>query len=125
MFHADLWAPILLARAAIARMRTQRPRGGQLVVVNPVGRGIRPDDPVYCGLCWGLATFAETIRLAYTKDRVRVSVLETGAAYPPRAGVDEPPPSAVAHALIDLLTRPRRVSLNQIVLRPFPPAGIR
>ena len=120
MFQHDLWEPLLLAKAAVKAMLNQRPRGGRLVVVNPAGRGILPDDPVYCGLCWGLATFAESIRLTYTTDDIRVTVLETGAAYTSGDGPFEPTqPAAVAQALLGIMREPNRVSINELVIRPF------
>ena len=120
MFQADLWGPILLARAAVKAMIDQRPRGGHLVVLNPAGRSPLPDDPVYCGLCWGLATFAEAIRRAYIAAAIRVTVIETGAAYPTLNAAGVPPRyDVVANALIDVLMRPARVSINEIVVQPF------
>jgi NADP-dependent 3-hydroxy acid dehydrogenase YdfG len=123
MFQQDLWVPLLVGRAVLTAMQDQQPPGGHLVVINPVGRATLPDDPVYCGLSWGLAAFAEAVRLTYTGDAIRVTVLETAPAY--LTAPAPPADAAVGDALLAILTQPARVSISELVLQPVvgPPPG--
>jgi NADP-dependent 3-hydroxy acid dehydrogenase YdfG len=111
-----------------------RDGGGDLVNVSSVaGRKARPGNSVYAATKWGLNGWSEALRQELQPD-VRVTVIEPGAvateltdhitdAHAKEAAekmYDELAIAAedIAEVIAFAVTRPRRVTLNEILIRP-------
>jgi NADP-dependent 3-hydroxy acid dehydrogenase YdfG len=124
--HASL--PHLLAAAE------QEPRRvTDLVNVSSVaGRRVGQGGGVYQMTKWGVGTFSEALRQEVTRRHVRVSLVEPGAVATElvthvRPEVrDNLPPAAdeileaqdIADAILFIVTRPRRMAVNEVLVRP-------
>jgi NADP-dependent 3-hydroxy acid dehydrogenase YdfG len=126
--HAAL--PHLLAAAGSS------PRGVcDLINISSVaGRVARRGSGVYNLTKWGVGAFSESLRQEVTKRNVRVSVVEPGAvdtelpthlrpevmqAMASRfEGVERLHASDIAESIAFIVTRPRRMSVNEILVRP-------
>jgi NADP-dependent 3-hydroxy acid dehydrogenase YdfG len=88
---------------------------------------------VYSLTKYGVGAFTESLRQEVTERHVRISVIEPGSANTElrshlrievqardraRAGIERLEPADVADAVEYIVTRPRRVSVNEIVVRP-------
>jgi NADP-dependent 3-hydroxy acid dehydrogenase YdfG len=96
------------------------------------GRRVGVGGGVYQATKWGVGTFSEALRQEVTERRVRVSLVEPGATatelvrHVRQEVRDELPPSTtqplqaqdIADAILYIVTRPRRVSVNEILVRP-------
>ena len=125
--HAAL--PHLLASA-------QGERGvADLVNISSVaGRVARAGSGVYNASKWGVVAFTESLRQEYTTRHLRVSVVEPGAVateltdhLDPGAqavfkerfeGLDLLESEDIADAIEYMVTRPRHVAINEILIRP-------
>ena len=79
-----------------------------------------------------MGAFSESLRQELTKQYVRVSLVEPGATATELASHKRPeilesirgqfgqtmPPDAIADAIIYIVTRPREVTINEILIRP-------
>jgi NADP-dependent 3-hydroxy acid dehydrogenase YdfG len=126
--HAAL--PHLLAAAA------QDPRRvADLVNVSSIGgRTTRPGSQVYNATKWGVVGMSESMRQELAAQHVRVSVIEPGpvrteladanrpeirqAILGRQQGVEVLDPQDVADAIAYMVTRPRHVNVNEIMVRP-------
>ena len=123
--HASL--PHLLESAQ------QEPRRvSDLVNVSSVaGRRVGAGGGVYQMTKWGVGTFSEALRQEVTERRVRVSLVEPGATATEladhvreevranlSAGEDPLQAEDIADAILYIVTRPRRVGVNEILIRP-------
>ena len=102
-------------------------------VSSTAGRVARPASSVYNLTKFGLNGFTESLRQELLEERVRVSVIEPGtvdtelvdhltddlrdAVRRQVDGIDPLHPEDVADAITYIVTRPRRVSLNELLLR--------
>ncbi len=126
--HAAL--PHLL-RAAESEPR----RVADLVNVSSVaGRVARTGNGVYAATKFGVMAFSESLRQEVTRRHVRVTLVEPGAVMTELAGHNRPEiiegmranfgdtelmqASDIAETILFALTRPRRVVLNEILVRP-------
>jgi NADP-dependent 3-hydroxy acid dehydrogenase YdfG len=112
-----------------------RDSGGDIVNMSSVGgRNARKGASVYNATKWGLNGWSEGLRQELLPD-IRVLVVEPGAVdtpiidkvtheaskrafretYPPGTMLE---PADVAEAVVFALSRPRRVAVNEILLRP-------
>lgn len=125
--HAAL--PHLLAAAQDA------PRGVADVVniSSTAGRVARPGAAVYALTKFGLTAFAESLRQELVTRRVRVSVIEPGtvdtelvshvgddirqAAQQQVESIEPLRPDDIADAVVYIVTRPRRVAANEMLVR--------
>jgi NADP-dependent 3-hydroxy acid dehydrogenase YdfG len=98
------------------------------------GRVARSDDGVYAATKFGVRAFSESLRQEVTQRHVRVSVVEPGAVateivshmpeterqpYLQRlAGAEQLAAEDIADAIAYLVTRPRRVAVNEVLIRP-------
>ncbi|HET8653889.1 MAG TPA: SDR family NAD(P)-dependent oxidoreductase [Longimicrobiaceae bacterium] len=131
--HAAL--PHLLQAAADSPRRV-----ADLVNVSSVaGRIARQGSGVYNLTKFGVGAFSESLRQEVTQRHVRVSLVEPGAvatelishmrpeiqeATAPRfASVEKLESEDVADAITYLVTRPRRVAINEILIRPTEQQG--
>jgi NADP-dependent 3-hydroxy acid dehydrogenase YdfG len=137
MVDLNLKGLMYVAHAALPhllRAAGEEPRQvADLVNVSSVaGRRVGQGGGVYQTTKWGVGTFSEALRQEVTERRVRVSLVEPGAtatelvrhvrqevrdALPPAS---TPPLEAqdIADAILYIVTRPPRVSVNEILVRP-------
>jgi NADP-dependent 3-hydroxy acid dehydrogenase YdfG len=124
--HASL--PHLLAAAE------QEPRRvSDLVNVSSVaGRRVGQGGGVYQMTKWGVGTFSEALRQEVTRRHVRVSLVEPGAVatelvtHVRQEVRDNLAPAAdeileaqdIADAILFIVTRPRRMAVNEVLVRP-------
>jgi NADP-dependent 3-hydroxy acid dehydrogenase YdfG len=125
--HAAL--PHLLAAAAGDR--------GVADVVNVssvAGRVARLGSGVYNATKWGVGAFSESLRQEVTKRHVRVSLVEPGAVATELAGHNRPEVREtiaanfagvtrleapdIAAAVVYVVTQPRHVAVNEVLVRP-------
>jgi NADP-dependent 3-hydroxy acid dehydrogenase YdfG len=126
--HAAL--PHLLAAA------DQEPRRvADVVNVSSVaGRAARVGSGVYNTTKFGVGAFSESLRQEVTTRHVRVSLIEPGATRTELAGHNRPEvlknisstfgqteimaAEDIAEAIVFTVTRPRHVTVNEILIRP-------
>jgi NADP-dependent 3-hydroxy acid dehydrogenase YdfG len=112
------------------------PRGvADLVNISSVaGRTVRPGSNVYNLTKHGVGAFSESLRMEVTRRNVRVSIVEPGAVDTElrthnRAEIQEAmvkrfaevevlQAGDIAEAIVYIITRPRRMSVNEILIRP-------
>ena len=103
-------------------------------VSSVAGRVARLGSGVYNATKWGVVAFSESLRQEVTERHVRVTVVEPGAVVTELAthlrpeileqqartfgGVEMLQSEDIAGAVAYAVTRPRRVSLNEILVRP-------
>ena len=126
--HAAL--PHLLKAAADAPRRV-----ADLVNVSSVaGRVARSGAGVYDATKFGVVAFSESLRQEVTKRHVRVAVIEPGRVATELqshvrdgvreqslqrfAGVEALEAEDIADAIAYIVTRPRRVAINEVLIRP-------
>jgi NADP-dependent 3-hydroxy acid dehydrogenase YdfG len=110
--------------------------GGDIVNVSSIAaRLANPTSGVYSATKAAVSTFTEALRKEVTKRGVRVSVIEPGliaselGEHIPHAGTRERfakmtaawtplQPADLAAAVLYIVTQPRHVAINSIVIRP-------
>jgi NADP-dependent 3-hydroxy acid dehydrogenase YdfG len=126
--HAAL--PHLLAAAG----SSQRSVADIVNISSVAGRVARSGSGVYNTTKWGVQAFTESLRQEVTQRNVRVSVVEPGAVDTEltdhlreeiRAqtkdrfdGVEKLLADDIADAIAYIVTRPRRVAVNELLIRP-------
>jgi len=126
--HAAL--PHLLEAAA------QGPRNvADMVNISSVaGRTANAGSGVYSLTKWGIGAFSESLRQEFARRHVRIGLLEPGATATELAGHNRPevlemmaqrfagvtPLAAadIADAIVYMVTRPRHVAVNEMLVRP-------
>jgi NADP-dependent 3-hydroxy acid dehydrogenase YdfG len=119
----------------LVRAVEEGPRGvADLVMISSTaGRVARPGAGVYALTKFGVAAFAESLRQELVPRRVRVSVVEPGtvdtelvshvrediraAARSQVASIEPLRPEDVADAVVHVITRDRRVAVNELLVR--------
>jgi NADP-dependent 3-hydroxy acid dehydrogenase YdfG len=102
-------------------------------ISSTAGRVARPGASVYALTKFGIAAFAESLRQELIKQRVRVSVVEPGTvdtelithlredvqrvARTQVESIDQMRPEDIADAVSYIVTRDRRVAVNEILVR--------
>jgi NADP-dependent 3-hydroxy acid dehydrogenase YdfG len=126
--HAAL--PHLLAAA-----ETEPRRVADIVNVSSVaGRFARLGSGVYNATKFGVGAFSESLRQEVTRRHVRVSLIEPGAVATELVGHNRPEivegllatwgpvevmqPGDIAESIAFTVTRPRRVTVNEVLIRP-------
>jgi NAD(P)-dependent dehydrogenase (short-subunit alcohol dehydrogenase family) len=111
-----------------------RPGGGDIINVSSVaGRTARSGNGVYAATKWGINGWSESLRQELLPD-IRVTLVEPGVVATElpshithaetRQGVQqlynkaEVTPEDVAEIISFILSRPRRLAINEILLRP-------
>jgi NADP-dependent 3-hydroxy acid dehydrogenase YdfG len=112
-----------------------RDRGGDLVNISSVaGRRARDGSAVYNATKFGVGAFSEALRQEVTERHVRVSLVEPGAVATELAGHNRPEVLEaikgrfgglerleavdIADAISYIVTRPRHMAINEILVRP-------
>ena len=116
-----------------------REGGGDLINISSVaGRTARPTNAVYAATKWGINGWSESLRQAFQPE-IRVTVIEPGAVATEltshithdetreatEAFVKELAirPEDIAEVIVFAVTRPRRMTLNEILVRPTAQPG--
>jgi NADP-dependent 3-hydroxy acid dehydrogenase YdfG len=136
MVALNLQGLLYVAHASLPhliRAAEQDPRHvADMVNVSSVaGRRVGAGGGVYQMTKWGVGTFSEALRQEVTERRVRVSLVEPGATATElashvreevranlSAGEDPLHAEDIADAILYIVTRPRRVGVNEILIRP-------
>jgi NADP-dependent 3-hydroxy acid dehydrogenase YdfG len=139
MIDLNLKGLLYCAHAAIPHLLAateSSPRGvADLINISSVaGRVARLGSGVYNLTKWGVGAFSESLRQELTSRSVRISVVEPGAvateltdhlreeireiARKRFADVETLHASDIADAISYVVTRPRRVAINEILIRP-------
>jgi NADP-dependent 3-hydroxy acid dehydrogenase YdfG len=130
MYVAHAALPHLLAAAEDSPRQV-----ADLVNVSSVaGRTVRLGSGVYNATKHGVGAFSEALRLEVTRKHVRVSLVEPGAVATELAGHNRPEIQTnmasrfaamdilqapdIADAVSYIVTRPRHVAINEILIRP-------
>jgi NADP-dependent 3-hydroxy acid dehydrogenase YdfG len=97
------------------------------------GRVARSGEGVYNATKFGVAAFSESLRQEVTRQHVRVAVIEPGAVatelashvreevrsqFQRYAGLEPLAADDIAEAIVYIVTRPRRVAINELFIRP-------
>ncbi len=139
MVHLNVLGLLYTAHAALPHLLKAAEgaprRVADLVNVSSVaGRVARSGSGVYAATKFGVAAFSESLRQEVTRRRVRVAVVEPGAVATEivshmreearqqllarLAGVELLAAEDIADAIAYIVTRPRRVAINELLIRP-------
>jgi NADP-dependent 3-hydroxy acid dehydrogenase YdfG len=139
MVALNLQGLLYCSHAAIQHLLSaaeDSPRGvADLINISSVaGRVARAGSGVYNLTKWGVGAFSESLRQEVTKRNVRVSLVEPGAvdteltdhlrpefqevAKQRFEGVEKLAAADIADAIEYIVTRPRRVAVNEVLIRP-------
>lgn len=110
--------------------------GGDLVQISSVaGRVARRGSGAYNASKWAVNAFSEALRQEVTDRGVRVTMIEPGAvdtelrthitqddfrvrSQEQAAGIRQLQPEDIAHVVLDVVTRPPHMSVNEVLVRP-------
>jgi NADP-dependent 3-hydroxy acid dehydrogenase YdfG len=103
-------------------------------VSSVAGRVARRGSGVYNATKWGVGAFSESLRQEVTQRHVRVSLVEPGAVDTELAshnrdevletirgrfeGIERLEAEDIADAVLYIVTRPRRMAVNELLVRP-------
>jgi NADP-dependent 3-hydroxy acid dehydrogenase YdfG len=139
MIALNLQGLLYCSHAAIPHLlgaAQDSPRGGaDLINISSVaGRVARMGSGVYNLTKWGVGAFSESLRQEVTRRGVRVSLVEPGAVDTELTdhlrpeiqqttrkrfeGVEKLEAADIAEAIEYIVTRPRRVAVNELLIRP-------
>jgi NADP-dependent 3-hydroxy acid dehydrogenase YdfG len=135
MYCAHAALPHLLRAASDGPRRV-----ADLVNISSVaGRVARSGSGVYNATKFGVGAFSESLRQEFTKRHVRVSLVEPGAVETELAGHNRPEvletlkgrfagmerlqSEDIADAIVYVVTRPRHVAVNEVLIRPTEQEG--
>jgi NADP-dependent 3-hydroxy acid dehydrogenase YdfG len=139
MLQINVHVPIAMTKAAIAPMRAQG--GGHIVNIGSIAaRNCGPAAATYSASKAAIAAFSESVRKELAPDRIRVTVVHPGIvdtelfdhipdrsvrdAYAKvRASFEPLHARDVAEAVVFAVTRPDRVGMHEITLRPHGQPG--
>jgi NADP-dependent 3-hydroxy acid dehydrogenase YdfG len=135
MIAVNVLGLLYCTHAALPAMREHG--GGHVVNVSSVaGRTARAGSAVYNLTKWGVGAFSEALRQEALHADIRVTVIEPGFVETELQGHNENPivretieryreqigeilqPSDIADAIVYTVTRPPRVSINEVLVRP-------
>jgi len=135
MIRVNLLGVMYASRAALPRMRQQK--SGHIVNVSSVsGRFAGPTQGGYNASKWGVNGFSEALRREVHQDGIKVTLIEPGIVateltdhipheatktrYEGIVGQMEPLQSEdVAASIRFVVSQPRRVSINEVLIRPL------
>ncbi len=136
MFNVNVLGLLYATDAAIEVMKEQG--SGHLVNISSLAsRGTRPGLGVYSGTKMAVNGISESLRQELLEDNIRVTMVEPGAVETelPEHITDEEAKEGlsgllekldplhaddIATAIVDVVTTPKRVRINEILIRPSP-----
>ena len=139
MIDLNLTAAAACTHAALPHLLRAAQEGprrvADLVNISSVaGRTVRPVSSIYAATKHGLGAFSESLRQEFTRSHLRVSLVEPGAVATElrdhlrqemRAaqekrfeGLETLQAADVADAISYIVTRPRHVAINELLVRP-------
>ncbi|MDP9227082.1 MAG: SDR family NAD(P)-dependent oxidoreductase [Actinomycetota bacterium] len=139
MVHVNLFGLLYCARAALPHLlqaaEREPRRTADLVNISSVaGRLVRLGSGVYSATKHAVGAFSESLRQEVTTRHLRVSLIEPGAVDTELAshnrpeiregmsdrfaGIQRLDARDIADAILYVLTRPRHVAVNEILIRP-------
>ena len=144
MIDLNLTALLRCTRAALPHLLAAAERDPRRVadVVNVssvAGRIVRLGSGVYNATKWGVGAFSESLRQEVNKRHVRVGLIEPGAVATELASHNRPEirdsirqrigeiellqADDIADAIVYMVSRPRHVAINEILVRPTDQEG--
>ncbi len=144
MVHVNLLGLLYTARAALPHLTEAADKGprrvADLVNISSVaGRQARSGSAVYNATKHGVGAFSEALRQEVTRSHVRVSLVEPGAVGTELQSHNRPAVKEqiekrfedmdilaaedIANAIAYVVTRPRHVAVNEILIRPTEQVG--
>jgi NADP-dependent 3-hydroxy acid dehydrogenase YdfG len=139
MVHLNVLGALYAAHAALPHLlkaaEDSPRRVADMVNISSVaGRVARNGSGVYSLTKFGLGAFSESLRQEFTKRHLRVSLVEPGATATELtshmreavreqsmqrfAGVERLDADDIADTILYIVTRPRRVAINEVLIRP-------
>jgi NADP-dependent 3-hydroxy acid dehydrogenase YdfG len=133
MVEVNLVALMNLCKLALPQLKKS---AGHIVNISSVaGRVANPTAAVYAATKFGVGAFSEALRREVYSDRVRVTVIEPGMVYTElgdgmaniaaksslaerRKSMEGMLPEDIADVILFAVTRPARVGINEILIRP-------
>jgi NADP-dependent 3-hydroxy acid dehydrogenase YdfG len=133
MIETNLLGAVTAAEVFLEQLKDG---GGDLVNISSVaGRTARPGNAVYAATKWGMGGWSEALRQELLGDGVRVILVEPGSTRTELAThisvdavregslarydkLDALLPQDIAEAIGFAVSRPMRVSVNEILIRP-------
>jgi NADP-dependent 3-hydroxy acid dehydrogenase YdfG len=135
MYCAHAALPHLLRAAADG----PRQVADMVNISSVAGRVARSGSGVYNATKFGVGAFSESLRQEFTKRHVRISLVEPGAVETELAGHNRPEvletlkgrfagmerlqSEDIADAIVYVVTRPRHVAVNEVLIRPTEQEG--
>jgi NADP-dependent 3-hydroxy acid dehydrogenase YdfG len=144
MVHVNLLGLLYTARAALPHLLEAAGKGPREVadVINissVAGRVARRGSGVYNATKHGVGAFSESLRQEVTRRHVRVALVEPGAVATELQGHNRPEVKEeiekrftdmevlraedIAEAIAYVVTRPRHVAINEVLVRPTEQEG--
>lgn len=139
MIRVNLLGVMVASRAALVPMKAQQ--SGHIVNVSSVsGRFAGPNQGGYNATKWGLNGFSEALRREVHHEGIKVTLIEPGVVSteltehiphePTRtqyetniAKMEKLESEDIANAIRYVVTQPRRVSINEVLIRPLDQLG--
>ena len=139
MVRVNVLGLLYTAHAALPHLLQAAERAPRQVadlvnISSDAGRVARTGEGVYNLSKFGVVAFSESLRQEVTKRHVRVSVVEPGAVatelaghvreevrqqvIQPFSGIEWLAAEDIAEAIAYIVTRPRRVAVNELLIRP-------
>jgi NADP-dependent 3-hydroxy acid dehydrogenase YdfG len=144
MVQVNLLGLLYCAHAALPHLRRAAEDGPRRVadmvnISSVAGRIARSGSAVYNATKYAVVAFSEALRQEVTREHVRVSLVEPGAVETELASHNRPEilegirqrfgglewlrPADIADAISYVVTRPRHVAVNEILVRPTEQEG--
>ena len=134
MIDTNLYGLIYCTHKVLPTMQKQH--SGHIVQISSTaGRTVTPLGGVYNLTKWGVNAFSESLRQQVYKDNIKVTLIEPGAVRTElrehitvpsvkkeidewAESMEQLEPEDIAAAIIFAVTQPRRVGINEILIRP-------
>jgi NADP-dependent 3-hydroxy acid dehydrogenase YdfG len=100
---------------AVAPVMTEAGSGDIVVIASASGRDTYVGEPLYIASKWGVVGLGHAVRKELQSSGIRVALVEPGGALLPED---------IADAVTWLISRPRRVAVTELVIRPASVADI-
>lgn len=124
MMAVNLKGPFLCCRAVLPSMKERR-RGLIINVASVAGLTTFPGGSAYCASKWGVMALTDTLRQEVRPYELKVTAICPGSVQTDFAGTPAKSyslePDDVAEVALFMAEAPRRVILNQAVMRPLVP----